>query len=81
MKLTSVESLNPTQRAFCLVTTPKNIRTIELILYDKDYGSGTKEFWEKQLSDLKTWYEKLKEYDLTVGTKLSQPSKELRRTE
>ena len=72
MKLIPVEALNSVQRAFCLVTTPKNIRTIELILYDEDYGSGTKEFWEKQLSDLKTWYEKLKDYDVTVGTKQSE---------
>jgi len=63
MNLPSIENMNPIQIAFALVTTPRTIETVEFILEDENYGSGTREEWEKRLSDLKSWYEELKSKD------------------
>jgi len=63
MMLKPIEEMNPVQIAFALVTTPRTIETIEFVLKDETYGSGTREDWEKRLSDLKSWYEELKSID------------------
>jgi len=68
-KLPSIENMNPVQIAFALVTTPRTIETVEFILEEENYGSGSREEWKTRLSDLKSWYEELKSIDSKVRTK------------
>jgi hypothetical protein len=56
--------MNPIQIVTERVLAPKNIRFIEYIIENKEFGSGTPEEWNRELEAFKVRYQELLAFEL-----------------
>ena len=59
MNFIPLSEMNPVQIAIAKLVVPKNIKTIEAIIENKEFSSGTPEEWNMRLEAFKARYREL----------------------
>jgi len=59
MNFTPPEKLNMVQLIFTKNCLPKSIETVEWIIENKEFGSGSPEEWDKRLKRMREYYQEI----------------------